>query len=252
MKPVVISIGGWDPCGGAGLAADIKTFEMNGVAGMGVCSSITCQTHTRFDMLEWTELSLIQSQLLPLLSAYDVKAIKFGIMPDLETILAVIQLVKVKFPEVMVVWDPVLRASAGYHFHRELKVHLLNRLLQQVTLVTPNVHEARWLFGQEHPNDEALQQLLKFNGWGAILLKGGHADHHADDVLITHNTIERLPGQRFPDDAAKHGSGCVLSAAITANLAKGYLINEACHNGKQYVEGFLLSSAGLLGYHVVN
>jgi hydroxymethylpyrimidine/phosphomethylpyrimidine kinase len=250
MRPVVISIGGWDPCGGAGLAADIKTFEQCNVTGMGVCSALTCQTHDRFVSLQWTDINLMLSQLNPLINIYNVKALKFGIMPDMTSIVSIIHAMRCVFPKIPVIWDPVLKASAGFDFHQQVADALLNELMQLVTLVTPNLPEAIQLFGEDASSPAALQQRMIADGWGAVLLKGGHASDHADDVLITNNEIIRIEGQRFGASTAKHGSGCVLSSAIAAHLAQGFSLPDACRKGKQYVEHFLLSGDGLMGYHV--
>lgn len=250
IKPVVISVGGWDPCGGAGLAADIKTFEQCDVTGMGVCSALTCQTHDCFESLQWTDINLMLSQLNPLITKYDVKALKLGIMPDMTSIVSIIHAVRSVFPKITVIWDPVLKASAGFDFHQQVGDALLNELMQLVTLVTPNLLEATRLFGDDASSPVAMQQRMIADGWGAILLKGGHATDHADDVLITNNEIIRIEGQRFGASAAKHGSGCVLSSAIAACLAQGLSLPDACRKGKQYVEHFLLSCDGLMGYHV--
>ncbi|MBN2742755.1 MAG: hydroxymethylpyrimidine/phosphomethylpyrimidine kinase [Marinilabiliaceae bacterium] len=249
MRPVVISVGGWDPCAGAGLAADIKTFEMGGTTGMGICSAMTIQTHHRFHSLQWCDAAMISSQLRPLLETYPVKALKFGIMPDMETMLGVISELHSAHPKASVIWDPVLKASAGFTFHQQITESLLHELLKQVTLVTPNLPEAKILFGDQSSNTVALQQQIHKQGWGAILLKGGHAVNHANDLLVMSNDIVELPGKRFETNTAKHGSGCVLSAAITANLAKGLSLSDSCRMAKQYVEGFLQSAPQMLGYH---
>lgn len=250
IKPVVISVGGWDPCGGAGLASDVKTLEQCDVTGMGVCSALTCQTHDCFESLQWTDMNLMLCQLTPLLKTYDVKALKFGIMPDFLSVVTMLGTTKSFFPTIPVVWDPVLKASDGFEFRQKVKEVILNSLMQLVTLVTPNLLEATRLFGDDASSPVALQQRIISGGWGAILLKGGHATDHADDVLITNNEIIRIEGQRFGASAAKHGSGCVLSSAIAAYLAQDLSLPDACRKGKQYVEHFLLSCDGLVGYHV--
>ncbi len=243
--PIALSLGGWDPCGGAGLAADIKTFERSGVLGMGVCTALTCQVHDAFDRMEWTDNDWIFSQLKLLIGRYKVGAVKFGIVPSLTVLSQCIALIKSNHPEGVIIWDPILKASSGFDFHKGVNRSDLFPVLGAVTLVTPNKQEAECLFGTSEP--EALRKLLKTGN--ALLLKGGHADGHANDVLIERDQVRVIAGERFANNPGKHGSGCVLSAAICAEVAKGNGLYEACVTGKRYVERFIRSSNHLLGSH---
>lgn len=247
-KPVALSIGGWDPCGGAGLAADIKTFEMHQVLGMGVCTALTHQTEDRFIGVEWTTVASIKSQLIPLLQKYSVRSIKFGIIESLAVLLEVINTIRFYHPLVPIIWDPILKASAGFEIHSTLNQPLLSSVLENITLITPNIPEKEEVFGKGL-SDRRLQQLLVANHWCNILVKGGHAAHHRNDCLITQDDILLFEGERF-NGVGKHGTGCVLSASICANLAYDISLDEACRYGKQYVERFILSSNNLIGYHV--
>lgn len=247
-QPIALSIGGWDPCGGAGLAADIKTFEGSGVLGMGVCTALTCQVHDVFDGLEWTDPDWIYRQLKLLIGRYKIGAVKFGIVPSLPVLNQCIRLIKATHPEAMIIWDPILKASAGFEFHAGIDRAELLSVLDAVRLVTPNRQEAELLFGTSNP--EAIRALPKVES--ALLLKGGHANGHANDVLIEGDRLRVIAGERFAGNPGKHGSGCVLSAAICAELAKGNDLHEACVKGKRYVERFIRSSNHLLGSHFDN
>lgn len=247
-KPIALSIGGWDPCGGAGLAADMKTFEMHQVLGMGVCTALTHQTEDRFIGVEWTSVESIKKQLIPLLEQYSVRAIKFGIIESLSVLLEVINTIRFYQPLVPIIWDPILKASAGFAIHSSINQALLSSVLENITLITPNLPEKEMLFGK-HLSDSQLQQMIVSGHWGSILVKGGHAASHSNDLLMTGEGIQCIEGQRF-DNVGKHGTGCVLSAAICANLAYEISLDEACRYGKQYVEKFILSSSNLIGYHV--
>jgi len=136
-------------------------------------------------------------------------------------------------PEICIVWDPVLKASAGFAFHNE--VHA--QQLESIDLITPNYEE--W------------QRLSLPVSNTAVLLKGGHRpDATGTDTLYEGNeciVIEPGVDKVFP----KHGSGCVLSASITAWLAKGESLRDACRNAKRYIETFLNSNETLLGYHTL-
>jgi hydroxymethylpyrimidine/phosphomethylpyrimidine kinase len=247
-KPIALSIGGWDPCGGAGLAADIKTFEMHQVLGMGVCTALTHQTEDRFIGVEWTSPESIKKQMIPLLEQYSVRAIKFGIIENLSVLLEVINTIRFYHPMVPIIWDPILKASAGFAIHSSINQVLLSSVLENIALITPNLPEKEMLFGKSLSNSQ-LQQLLINNHWCLILLKGGHATQHSNDVLISYDEIQLFEGERFSGNG-KHGTGCVLSASICANLAYEISLDEACRYGKQYVERFILSSSNLMGYHV--
>ncbi|GAO31457.1 hydroxymethylpyrimidine/phosphomethylpyrimidine kinase [Geofilum rubicundum] len=243
--PIALSIGGWDPCGGAGLAADIKTFEMSGVLGMGVCTAVTCQVHDAFEGMEWTDDDLIFSQLKLLISRYELRAVKFGIVPSMAVLSQCIALLKASFPGIKMIWDPILKASAGYAFHANTATDDLSSVLSAVTLITPNTMEAGQLWGTADARE--LQKMLQPGG--ALLLKGGHAVGHANDVLIEEEGIRVIAGEKFANNPGKHGSGCVLSAAICAQLAKGEGLYEACVSGKRYAERYIRSTGHLLGRH---
>lgn len=243
--PYVLSLAGLDPSAGAGLLADIKTFESLGVYGLGVCTALTVQTDIRFLSVQWLAASQILEQARPLLERFPVSFCKIGIMSDVQTLLEVITGLKALQPNLHIVLDPVLRASAGYTFHTAPALNAWQQVLQQLYLLTPNYDEALLLSGRQD-GQEAIQALLPHC---TILLKGGHRlDKKGWDSLHTRTaTIHIPPGQTtvFP----KHGSGCVLSAAITARLALGDTLTEACMNGKYYTERFLNSHSSLLGYH---
>lgn len=244
-QPVVLSLGGWDPSGGAGLAADIKTFEAHGVLGMGLATALTFQSHDRFEGLTWVTEADLLNQLQPILAKYRIAAVKIGLVQSAAAIGRVLHCIRSQQADVPVVWDPVLKASAGFGFHPDLAG--FTSLLGMMTLTTPNLHEAQRLFGQ-CTAAPVLNRLVEANRWGGILLKGGHAVGHANDLLLTGTHIHHIEGERFTH-RAKHGSGCVLSSAIAANLAKGATLPNACTNAKRYTERFLLSSPTLLGTH---
>ena len=247
--PIVLSVGGWDPCGGAGLAADIKTFEANGVRGMGVCSAITSQVEDRFDASQWVDSELVQSQIYTLLGKYHFEAVKFGIIESVELLAQWIHALKTASVSVQLVWDPVLKASAGYGFHTRIDTGSLFEILRQITLLTPNLHEAECLFGSSEP--VVIQEIIRRNNACSVLLKGGHAGSHANDVLIDAEGITVIEGVRFINSKGKHGSGCVFSATVCAALAKGASLAKACELAKRYTESFILSDNGLLGWHFI-
>lgn len=242
-----MSIAGLDPSGGAGLLADIKTFEALGTYGLGVCTALTVQTDTRFLSVEWQSAEQIIAQATPLLETFPVAYCKIGIVRDASTILEVIRAVKAIQPRIQIILDPVLNASAGYTFHDTAQLSVWKKVLQQVYLLTPNYQEALSLSGEEdgHTAATTLADCC------AVLLKGGHRQERqgVDSLYIDKTRLLDIPAGNetvFP----KHGSGCVLSAAITAQLAAGSLLPMACITAKLYTEKFLASHSSLLGYHI--
>ena len=244
-RPYVMSFAGLDPSGGAGLLADIKTFEQHRVSGMGVCTAITVQTPEQFVSVEWLPVTHILAQAKPLLGNPQLKYCKIGIMADIQSLLELVRQVKQLSPGIRIILDPVLKASAGYTFHGSIQQQAWQELLSEIYLLTPNYDEALMLSGLTDGEAAARQLSARC----AVLLKGGHHKNKPGyDTLYTGDvihTFEPVLAQVFP----KHGSGCVLSAAITAGLAHGQSLEEACANGKAYTEKLLASHSSLTGYH---
>lgn len=248
-RPIALSIAGFDPCGGAGLLADIKTFEQHKVYGLGICSAQTLQTEDRFFSNQWKEKAQLLEELKTLLDHYDVRVVKIGIIENFEVAATIVQLIKQKNKNTNIVWDPVIRSSSGFDFWNGKTDHrLLADILKQIDLVTPNYEEVMQLLpGASNPK-EAAQDLSRHC---TVLLKGGHNDQEKGvDYLFKDYGVEVLTGNN-EGMFAKHGSGCVLSAAIASQLASGKELLNACENGKRYVEQFLSSNKTLLGYHVI-
>lgn len=244
-RPYVLTIAGFDPSGGAGVLADCKTFEQQAVYGFGVCTAWTVQTDDSFLNLHWLSTEQIIEQLQPLMNKFNIAACKIGIIESPETLLEVIGFLKESIPSIQIVWDPVLKASAGYDFHSVETFHNLDAIMAAVTLITPNYNELQQL---QSITGEALIKENRAR-YCSVLLKGGHRpDAMGIDTLYEpagQTNLEAGVEKVFP----KHGSGCVLSAAITARLALGQTLQEACRGAKQYVESFLNSNQSLLGYH---
>ena len=241
----VLSIAGFDPSGGAGSLADIKTFEANRVCGMGVLSALTFQNDILFEGLKWVETDEILKQIAVLERRFEFSVVKIGLIENLDVLEVVVKALKQTQPGCRIIWDPIVRASAGFQFHGHFKRKQLFSELGDCFLITPNTEEAVFLAGINDPL-EAAQHLAKYCN---VLLKGGHSKAEPGvDYLFRPNSVEKiLPAGKevFP----KHGSGCVLSAALAANLAKGYDLIAACRNAKMYVEHFLSSNQTLIGTH---
>jgi hydroxymethylpyrimidine/phosphomethylpyrimidine kinase len=245
QRAYALSLAGLDPSGGAGLLADIKTLESHKVYGFGVCTALTVQTDQQFLAAQWMPPEQIISQVAPLLEKFPVKVCKIGIISNVSALLEIVQFLRQQVPEIRIVLDPVLKASAGYAFHQHIAQQEWEQVLDNIYLLTPNYGEAILLTGETN-GALAAQKLSRHC---AVLLKGGHhPDKIGWDTLYTTNSEQHIaPGIKRVHP--KHGSGCVLSAAITAQLALGKPCYEACVYGKQYTEKFLSSHSSLLGYH---
>jgi hydroxymethylpyrimidine/phosphomethylpyrimidine kinase len=244
-RPLALSIAGFDPSAGAGLLADVKTLEMNGVYGLGVCTALTLQNDVSFERVNWVPAAEIREQIRILFARFKVDFIKIGLVESLPQLLELVGWLKVQNPKLQIVWDPVLKASAGYEFHRKTDRDLLQALCAEMALVTPNKPEMQRMWPDEAV-DIAAQVVSSFC---PVLLKGGHDEGaQAIDVLFADGKWHSFTSPRLPH-GEKHGSGCVLSAAVLANLAKGKSLVEACRAAKDYTTAFLASNDTLLGYH---
>lgn len=236
MRPFCLSIAGFDPSGGAGLMADTKVFECLKVQGLGVVSALTFQSHSEFLGVKWSTNYELEQQILPLKN-YPVKVAKIGLVASFEQLKWLVMFLKENFDELFIVWDPILKASAGFQFHNELS--LPNWITKNIHLITPNWMEYKQLGLDENDVTQC-----------ALLVKGGHRVHKVGtDTLFVGSTKYDIEGELFENKIDKHGTGCVLSAAIAAYLAKGESVYEACVNAKRYVEQFIQSNQTKLGYH---
>jgi len=237
-KPIVLSIAGFDPCGGAGVLADIKTFEQLHVRGMAVLTANTVQTEDTFSTIIWADIDVVQKGIKELMQRYMISVVKIGIVKDTTFLAAILTSVYTCNPDVFVIWDPVLKSSSGFTFFKADDMELLKGIIPKIDLLTPNFEEY-----------QILELLLKNYFPNAFLIKGGHRkDQKGVDCLIQtgcttdfHPQVDRI----YP----KHGSGCVLSSAIAAHIACGSGIEEACRQAKTYIEQFLNSHPSLLGFH---
>ena len=243
LRPYVICISGFDPSGGAGILADIKTMEMHRVQGLGVCTSLTFQDEDHFSKLEWVSETSILKQLTVLTERYNPMVVKVGIIENLQLLKVITERLKEQFPDVKTVWDPVIKASSGYEFHNQIDKQLLHSILDKIDLITPNLPESKLLFGTSTPNE--IAQITNCS----VLLKGGHSEGNmATDILISKKEQVQFQHEK-KQGYSKHGTGCILSSAIAANLALGKKLPEACSNSKEYIQTILTSNATRLAYH---
>lgn len=235
-RPYVLTIAGHDPSGGAGLNADIKTFEANEVMGLSVVTGITVQNDADFEEVQWLSFQWIEKQIRILFKMYEINVAKIGILENMDMLSKLIQLLLQCNPDIKIIWDPIIKSSSGFLLNKVEQID--KQILQSLYLITPNKPEYEWL--QEKGFD--------FNECN-YLLKGGHdEENRGTDSLFQDGKSVRIDGESFKGKS-KHGTGCVLSAAIASNLAKEDSLHEACTKAKRYVEAFILSNDDNLGYH---
>ena len=259
-----MSLAGLDPSGGAGLLADIKTFEAHGLTGFGVCTALTVQTDDELHAVEWLSAAKIIAQAAPLLKKFPVQYCKIGIVGGPDAIQEIVPALQAIRPGLQFVLDPVLKASAGFPFHTG-SLTQWEQVLPHLLLLTPNYGEAMAMMNDAYGENAARKMAVHC----AVLLKGGHrpgkegwdtlyhGGRHMDfEPPVQDAATEAPAGPVTPRGTQtiypKHGSGCVLSAAITAALANGFSLEQACREGKAYTFGYLQSAPSLLGHHRFN
>ncbi len=230
--PVVLTIAGSDPTGGAGLQLDLAVFAHHGVHGMAVPTALTVQTTQGVQRTLPVFPNIVGEQLAALLADIRPDVIKLGVLASDDVLLRVSYSLDA-FGAIPRVVDPVLRASDGaYLLERRAWETLVERLIAGAALVTPNLPEAEALTGESDP--ERAAAVLLGAGAQAVLVKGGHADGAPDDLLATPSGNTWLRGVRIAGGPV-HGTGCALSAAIAARLARGEALEDAVRAAKVWL-----------------
>lgn len=244
--PVAMTIAGSDPSGGAGIQADLKTFHQHGVYGMAVISLLTAQNTQRLSMVSVLDPKLVLAQLDAVLEDFPCHAAKTGALGNARIVAAIVRRAKA-FPFPLVV-DPVVLSKKGKSLLDKEGLQLLKeKLLLHTTLVTPNFHEASVLSGVEVKDvasmGKAAKAISRF-GPKAVLVKGGALKGGAIDLLYYRGKIKLFSSRRV-ETFHTHGTGCVYSAAITAELAKGKDVVEAISIAKLSVSVAIQTNPGL-------
>jgi len=246
-----LTIAGSDSGGGAGIQADLKTFAAYRVFGMSAVTAVTAQNTFGVVAASMMSADLVGAQIDAVVDDIGVDAVKTGMLGTAEIIEAVVDAVGRHGIEALVV-DPVMIATSGDALLDIDAVEVLMRaLLPKAACVTPNLAEAEALVGfavrDAFSMGEAGRALLDA-GAGAALVKGGHLDGDAADLLLTRAGETWLRTERL-DTPHTHGTGCTLSAALAAGLARGWTLLQAARSAKQFVHGAILGAPGLGGGH---
>lgn len=235
----VLTIAGSDSCGGAGIQADLKTFAAHGVYGMSVITAVTAQNTRRILAVQEVSPEVIAQQLEAIFTDIPVHAVKIGMVSTMDAILVIASQLQ-RFQPSHVVLDTVMVSKSGYPLLGPKAIGLLvEKLLPIATLVTPNIPEAELITGipiHSLSDMETAARKLFETGAAGVLLKGGHATIDPTDVLFDGNRFFHFPGRRIMTKNT-HGTGCTLSSAIAANLAKNDSLHTAVANAKAYVTG---------------
>lgn len=242
IRPKTLTIAGFDPSGGAGILADIKTFEQNKTLGFAVITANTIQTESNFKAINWVKKDIILDQLGFLLTQHKFEWVKIGLVENLEVLTEIVATLKTHNQKVKIIWDPIVKASAGGDFNAS-RFSDSSEILSNFYAITPNVPEFKVLFGDKEAQQIATQNKL------FVLLKGGHSAKKGKDFLFTpQNTFFPLnPTKVLEYD--KHGTGCILSAAWLSYLSRGFAPLKALVRAKDYLEKRLESNTTLLAYH---
>ena len=256
MRPIALTIAGSDSSGGAGIQADLKTFSAFGVYGASVVTAVTAQNTHGVAAVHAIPADVIRAQLRCVASDLDVKAVKTGMLGDAATVEAVVEALETYALGPLVV-DPVMVATSGDALIAEAAIEAIRtRLVPRATLLTPNLMEAARLLdvplATSHQQMAEQAQALLERGPAAVLVKGGHLDtavsgnrrDQAIDVLATPDGILEIPG-RFIETRQTHGTGCTLSAATAALLARGTALEAAIRQAKAYLIAALEAGSSL-------
>ncbi|HYQ78765.1 MAG TPA: bifunctional hydroxymethylpyrimidine kinase/phosphomethylpyrimidine kinase [Solirubrobacterales bacterium] len=230
--PAVLSIAGSDSGGGAGIQADLKAFARVGVHGMTAITAITAQNTLGVNAVEPVSPEMIVGQVRAVAADIGVDAVKIGMLGSVETVEAVVASL-VYLHGVPVVLDPVMIAESGAELlDQSARGALVDKLLPLVTVVTPNIPEARALTGLgEEANQARMAWALVEMGAGCAVVTGGHSEEVVD-VFYDGSDVVEIPGERHPGGAA-HGSGCTHSSALAAFLARGHTPLEAAERARE-------------------
>ena len=242
-----LSIAGSDSCGGAGIQADIKTMTMNGVYAMSAVTSLTAQNTAGVRAISEVSPEFLGQQIDAGFEDIFPDAVKIGMVSSSALIHIIAERLKYYSAE-NIVADPVMVATSGSALIKNDAVETLTKeIFPLAALVTPNVPEAQILSGMTISGRDdmcAAAEKISLQYGSAVLLKGGHSINDASDLLFADGKITWFEGKRI-DNPNTHGTGCTLSSAIAANLAKGFDLTESVRRAKDYLSGALAAMLDL-------
>ncbi len=246
MMPIALTIAGSDPSGGAGIQADLKTFHQFGVYGEAAITLLTVQNTRGVTAIETLAADFVTAQIRAVVEDIPPHAVKTGALGTRAIVEAVAyEIARFTCPVLM---DPVMISKHGAPLLRsDASQALITLLMPIATLVTPNLHEAAAITGRPVASlaqmEEAARAMIGM-GAKAVLIKGGHLEGAAIDLLFDGKEFHTYPGPRI-ETAHTHGTGCTYSAAITALMARGLSPTDALPRAKHYITEAIRSNPGL-------
>lgn len=242
-----LTIAGSDSSGGAGIQADIKTMTLNGVFAMSAITALTAQNTTGVQGIFEVSPEFLKKQIDSIFTDIRPDAVKIGMVASsalIEVIAERLQFYKAQ----KIVVDPVMVSTSGSKLISDDAVTTLKaKLLPIATVLTPNIPEAETLSGQKIFSPQEMitaAKMISETYSCAVLCKGGHRLNDANDLLYRNGEYQWFKGKRI-NNPNTHGTGCTLSSAIAANLAKGYDLNESVSKAKAYLSGALSAMLNL-------
>ncbi len=242
-----LTVAGSDCSGGAGIQADIKTMTMNGVFAMSAITALTAQNTTGVSSISEVTQDFLKDQMDMIFTDIQPDAVKVGMVSNSELIQTIVE--RLTFYEAKnIVVDPVMVATSGADLMQNEAVNTMkSQLLPIASLITPNIPEAEVLTGMKIESEEDMVKAAVYMNqtYGcSVLLKGGHSINDANDLLCQNGKHKWFYGKRI-DNPNTHGTGCTLSSAIAANLAKGYDLETSVQRAKDYISGALAAMLDL-------
>jgi hydroxymethylpyrimidine kinase/phosphomethylpyrimidine kinase len=243
-EPMALTIAGLDPSGGAGIIADVRTFVHFGVRPAAAITSLTFQNSERVFGATHETAESLRAQILPVVEEGTIAAVKIGMLPTAELVLEIARLLaETDLPAPVI--DPVLQSSSGYALMEKGAVDaLVTELLPLARLLTPNIPEAETLTGLRITSEADMREaaaMIRAIGAQAVLLKGGHLDNESEeepryaiDVFDAEDDVKIFSGEWIESPPVR-GTGCMLSSAIAACLARGMSLEESVGAGKEFV-----------------
>lgn len=249
IPPVALTIAGFDPSGGAGIVADIKTFSAFECFGVAAVTSLTFQNTVGVFGATHQSAQTVREQVLPLIEDFDVACAKTGMLPTREVIAEVARLFReMELPTPVV--DPVVRSTSGYDLiDDEALSALVAELIPLARVLTPNIPEAERITGLQIEDEAGMHRAaraMREMGARAVLVKGGHLKTNMDggrqsgesvptalDLLDDEGRVTLFRGE-WIETTSTHGTGCTLSAAIAAGLGRGLSLEKAVEAAKRF------------------
>lgn len=248
--PTVLTIAGTDPSGGAGIQADLKTFSALGCYGMSVITALVAQNTTGVRNIHNVPAQFVEQQLDAVMEDIRPDAIKIGMVHTSQLVEVIAATLK-KYPDIPVVFDPVMVATSGDKLIEDATIEVIvSQLFPLVTLITPNMDEASLLANMPIETVAQMQQagqVISATDCKALLMKGGHLQtEQLTSILMDRNGIVNTYVSDKVNTNNVHGSGCTLSSAIASYLARGEELKNAVALAQEYINGAIYHGRDVL------